>query len=120
MLDRIQLTGLEVFAHHGVFDFEKRDGQNFIIDVTIEADLSTAAATDDLNESVDYGTLANRIVEVVRAETFDLIESVAARVANVALEFPRTQVVHVTVHKPSAPIDHTFRDVSVSVTRSRA
>lgn len=120
MLDRITLTGLEVFAHHGVFDFEARDGQTFRIDVELMVDLSLAATTDQLEHTVDYGDLANRIVANVQSTRHQLIETVAGNIAQLVLKDSRVEQVTVTVHKPSAPIQHSFADVSVAVTRRRA
>lgn len=117
--DRITLTGLEVFAHHGVFDFERESGQLFFLDVTAELDLRPAGASDVLAATVHYGELAERVVAAVANDPVDLIETVAERVANVALEFPAIDRVIVTVHKPSAPISVPFADVSVTIERAR-
>lgn len=119
MTDIIRLEGLKVFAHHGVLEHEKTDGQVFFIDVTLHADLRSAGETDDLEATIDYGALALRVNEVVAGERWDLIERVAERVAEVALEHVRCQSVDVTVHKPHAPIPLPFRDVSVTISRAR-
>jgi len=116
--DRITLTGLEVFAHHGVFDFEREQGQTFIIDAEVRLDLRPAADGDALGATVHYGELAEAIDAAVRRDPVDLIETVAERAAHVALGFSGVRSVRVTVHKPDAPIDLTFRDVSVTVERS--
>jgi len=118
-LDEITLTGLRAFGNHGVFDHEKRDGQVFIIDVTVYLSFATAAGTDDLAKTVHYGELAEQVVAAVEADPVDLIETVAERVAAVALSFEAAEVVSVTVHKPSAPITVPFDDVSVTIKRSR-
>ena len=120
MTDRITLTGLEVFAHHGVFEFERERGQLFVIDVVATLELRAAAASDDLAGTVHYGELAERVVAAVASEPVDLIETVAERVAGVALDYPLIQSVEVTVHKPDAPIAVPFADVSVTIHRSRA
>jgi dihydroneopterin aldolase len=119
-LDRITLTGLRATAFHGVLEQERRDGQLFVIDVTVHLSLGEAAASDDLDDTVHYGVLAEKVVEAVEADPVDLIETVAERVAAVALSFSRVEVVDVTVHKPSAPITVPFDDVSVTITRRRA
>lgn len=116
--DRIALTGLEVFAHHGVFDFERERGQRFLIDVELAVDLRAAADDDDLARTVHYGELAEAIVAAVERDPVDLIETVAERVAEVALGFAAVAEARVTVHKPEAPIDATFADVSVTIVRS--
>lgn len=115
--DRIALTGLEVHAHHGVFDFERERGQRFIVDVEVAVDLRAAAAGDALDRTVHYGELAEAVVEAVERDPVDLIETVAERVAGVALGFPGVIEARATVHKPDAPIDARFDDVSVTVVR---
>lgn len=117
--DGITLTGLEVFAHHGVFDFERESGQRFLIDVEIAVDLRRAAAGDELASTVHYGELADAIVAAVAADPVDLIETVAERVAQLALGFRGVSRARVTVHKPDAPIAAPFADVSVTVERER-
>lgn len=116
-LDRITLTGLEVFAHHGVFDFERENGQKFLIDAEISVNLHSAAAGDALGQTVHYGELADAIVEAVKRDPVDLIETVAERVAAVALGFPGVREARITVNKPDAPIEHPFENVSVTVVR---
>jgi 7,8-dihydroneopterin aldolase/epimerase/oxygenase len=118
--DRITLTGVRVRAHHGVFDFEREQGQEFVIDVSVAVDLAAAASGDDLGRTVHYGELAEAVVEAVRRDPVDLIETVAERVAAVALAYPAVEEVEVTVHKPEAPISVPFADVSVTIVRSRA
>lgn len=118
--DRITLTGVRAFAHHGVFDHERRDGQPFVIDVVAHLDLRWAAAGDDLASTVHYGILAEQVVAAVESDPVDLIESVAERIAGVVLQHGAVYRVEVTVHKPQAPITVPFDDVSVTVVRSRS
>lgn len=118
--DRVALTGLEVFAHHGVFDFERERGQRFLIDVEVTTDLRAAAAGDELAETVHYGELADAVVSAVQRDPVSLIETVAERVADVTLGFSGARRARVTVHKPDAPIAHRFADVSVTVERGGA
>ncbi|MDM4761648.1 dihydroneopterin aldolase [Galbitalea sp. SE-J8] len=118
--DRISLTGLRAFAHHGVLAHERRDGQVFVLDVTVYLDLSGAAAGDDLARTVHYGVLAEQIVAAVENEPVDLIETVAQRVADVVLAHGVVERVRVTVHKPDAPITVPFADVAVTIERGRA
>lgn len=117
--DRIALTGLEVHAHHGVFDFERERGQRFLIDVEVAVDLASAAAGDELSQTVHYGELAESVRAAVERDPVDLIETVAERVARVALGFAGVRETRVTVHKPDAPIDAPFADVSVTLVRAR-
>jgi dihydroneopterin aldolase len=118
--DRITLTGVRVRAHHGVFDFEREAGQEFVIDVSVAVDLAAAASGDDLARTVHYGELAEAISAAVERDPVDLIETVAERVASVALAFPAVEEVEVTVHKPQAPITVPFTDVAVTIVRGRA
>lgn len=118
-LDQITLTGLRASAFHGVFDHERRDGQVFVLDVTVSLDFAAAAASDDLELTIHYGELAEEIVGAVERDPVDLIETVAERIAQVVLAHKAAQLVTVTVHKPSAPVTVPFDDVSVTITRSR-
>ncbi|WP_243062210.1 dihydroneopterin aldolase [Humibacter sp. RRB41] len=116
--DRITLTGLRVRAHHGVFEFEREQGQDFVIDVTAWLDLGPAARGDELAATVHYGELAEAVTDAVTSDPVDLIETVAERVARVVLSFPAERT-EVTVHKPDAPISVPFGDVAVTVVRDR-
>ncbi|GAA5154668.1 hypothetical protein GCM10025768_26170 [Microbacterium pseudoresistens] len=118
-LDQITLTGLTVFGRHGVFAHERADGQEFTIDLTLHLPLKDAAASDDVADTVHYGELAEKVAAIVAGEPVDLIETLAARIADAALEDERVRMVAVTVHKPHAPIPLTFADVSVTVHRGR-
>ncbi|WP_372446926.1 dihydroneopterin aldolase [Nocardia goodfellowii] len=117
--DRIELRGLRVFAHHGVFDFERRDGQEFIVDLTLWTDFAAAAQSDDIADTVHYGELAELAVRIVQGTPRNLIETVAAELADEVMSDPRVQACEVVLHKPSAPIPHTFADVRVVTARSR-
>lgn len=119
MTDRIVITGIEVFAYHGVLDHERADGQLFGVDVALEVDLAAAGTSDDLGDTIDYGLLADSIHERVAGERWNLIERVAQRVAELVLEDPRVTATEVTIHKPQAPITVPFRDVTVTLQRSR-
>ncbi|WP_420121431.1 dihydroneopterin aldolase [Nakamurella sp.] len=118
MADRITLTGLELFGHHGVFPEEKRDGQRFVVDLTVWLDLTAAAGSDDLSATVHYGELAELAAGIVTGPPRDLIETVAARIADEIMARYPVHAVEVTVHKPAAPIPLTFADVAVTVRRS--
>ena len=119
MTDELAVTGIECFAHHGVFDFERREGQVFRVDLTLGLDTSAAAASDDLRDTVDYGTLSSKVRAIVEGEPVDLIETLAHRIATECLEDSAVQWVEVTVHKPDAPIEATFADVGLTIRRSR-
>jgi dihydroneopterin aldolase len=117
--DRIALTGLRVRGRHGVFEHEKLAGQDFLVDVTVWLDLHEAAATDDVAATLHYGELAERVAEIVGGPSRDLIETVAAEVADDVMRDQRVHAVEVTVHKPDAPIPLDFADVAVTIRRSR-
>ncbi|MDF2664676.1 MAG: folB [Microbacterium sp.] len=119
-VDEITLTGVRAFGYHGVYADEKRDGQEFVVDVTLRLPLHLAAVTDDVSDTVHYGELAERIVEIVEGEPADLLETVAQRISDAVLADPRVEAVTVTVHKPSAPITVPFGDVAVTIRRGRA
>ncbi|HEV3069113.1 MAG TPA: dihydroneopterin aldolase [Streptosporangiaceae bacterium] len=118
-LDRVELRGLRVFARHGVLEQERLAGQEFIIDAVLWLDTRPAAETDDLSKTVDYGALANRLVRLAGEPPVRLIETLAARLAADCLSEPLVAEVEITVHKPQAPIDHPFGDVTVVIRRSR-
>ena len=119
--DTITLTGITAIGHHGVFDHEKRDGQPFIVDAVLHTDISAAAATDDLAKTTNYGAVAEVIAELIRGEAFDLIETLTERIAErILADFALVAAVDVTVHKPKAPIQVPFGDVSITVHRARA
>jgi len=116
---RITLAGLRARGHHGVYDFERAEGQEFGVDVVLELDLGPAAASDDVADTVHYGELAERLVAIVAGEPVNLIETLATRLAESCLADERVAAATVTVHKPQAPIPHEFADVSVTITLRR-
>jgi dihydroneopterin aldolase len=118
--DTITLTGLRVWGRHGVFEHERRDGQEFIVDAVLHFDTTAAAASDELADTVDYGSLAEGLAAVIAGPPCNLIETVAERLMAVCLRDPRVGSATVTLHKPSAPIPLTFADVAVTITRSGA
>lgn len=115
--DRIRIDGLRVRGHHGVLPAERRDGQDFLVDVVLQLDLGPAGSSDDLSRTVDYGELAERLAAVVAGEPVDLLETLATRLADVCLQPSLVRSAEVTVHKPQAPIRVPFEDVSVTVVR---
>ncbi len=119
MADRIELRGLTVRGRHGVFDHERADGQDFVVDIIVWIDLADAAASDDLADTYDYGVLAERAAAVIAGPARNLIETVAGEIAQDVMNDNRVHAVEVTVHKPHAPIPQTFADVAVVARRSR-
>lgn len=114
--DRITLTGLKARGYHGVFDFEKREGQDFVVDVVLHADHAQAGESDRLEDTINYADVAQIVADRITGEPFDLIEALAWTIAGDLLRVAGS--VEVTVHKPQAPIDQDFQDVSVTVRRS--
>jgi dihydroneopterin aldolase len=117
--DRLRVSGIEAFGHHGVFDFERRDGQTFRVDLELGLDTRSAADSDELSETVDYGMLVAKVKLAVESDPVNLIERLAQRIADVCLADERVQWVEITLHKPEAPIEATFEDVALTITRSR-
>jgi dihydroneopterin aldolase len=116
---RIELRGLRVRGHHGVYDFERAEGQDFLVDVELELDLAAAAASDDVADTVHYGELAPQVVAAVSGDPVDLVETLAQRIADAVLADERVRAVDVSVHKPEAPISVPFDDVVVTIHRER-
>ncbi len=120
MTDRIFINGLSLHAYHGVMAHEAKVGQSFTIDLALEIDLSAAASSDKVADTVSYDKVVECASEAFRARRFRLIEAAAGSVAEAVLtRFPRVQSVAVTIHKPHAPIAATFSDVGVSLMRAR-
>jgi dihydroneopterin aldolase len=117
--DRLALRGLRAVGHHGVFDHERRDGQEFVVDAVLGLDTRAAGRADDLSLTVDYGRLSQQLVDAVASEPVDLIETLAQRLADLCLAQPLVEWVEVTVHKPQAPIEVPFQDVTLTIHRSR-
>ncbi len=116
--DEISVTGIECFAHHGVLPRERRDGQRFVVDLAIGLDSRRAAATDDLHDTVDYGSLVASVKAAVEREPVHLLETLAQRLADTCLLGAPVEWCRVTVHKPDAPVDATFADVTMTITRT--
>ena len=121
--DLIEVTGIRARGFHGVFPEERRDGQDFVVDVALEADLSAAGSSDDLADTVNYAHVAALVVARIEGEPFDLIERLAAVIAEDVLADDESRLlvdaVTVTVHKPQAPVGVAFGDVRVRVRRQR-
>ena len=117
MADRIVLQGVSARGHHGVLTFEKRDGQTFVVDVTMTCDLERAGRTDDLAATVNYAEVAADVVARITGPSFDLIERLAEVIADDVLRHDLVDVVEVVVHKPEAPVGQPFTDVQVRLER---
>lgn len=120
MSDRIVLQGVSALGHHGVLDFEKREGQTFVVDVVLTLDLSIAGRSDALAATVSYAEVADEVVRRITGPSFDLIERLAEVIADDVLVHDLVDVVEVVVHKPEAPVGQPFTDVQVTVRRENA
>lgn len=118
-LDRIRLLGLRATGRHGVLPEERRDGQTFVADVVLHLDTRPAAGADALALTADYGVVAAQVVAVLAGPPVDLVETLAQRVADVALRQGGVEAVDVVIHKPQAPITVPFTDVLIEVRRWR-
>jgi dihydroneopterin aldolase len=119
VFDEITLTGVRAFGRHGVFEEERRNGQHFVVDTTLSLDTRRAAETDDVVDTVHYGEIAERIVEIVSGDPVNLLEKLVARIADDLLARDHVRAVSVTLHKPEAPITVPFGDVSVTIRRAK-
>ena len=120
MTDELAIAGIECHGHHGVFEFERREGQVFLVDLVLGVDTAPAAASDDLRDTVDYGSLVAKVKASVERDPVDLIETLAQRISDACLLDRRVEWVRVTVHKPDAPIDATFSDVALTIRRQNS
>lgn len=120
MSDRIFIKGLSLHAYHGVMAHEAKVGQSFTIDLDLDIDLSDAARSDKVVDTVSYDKVVDSAARAFCSQRFRLIEAAAGRVADAVLAaFPRVRSIRVTIHKPHAPIAATFSDVGVTLVRSR-
>lgn len=117
--DEIRILGVAARGHHGVLEHERRDGQDFVVDVVMHVDLGPAGRTDELGRTVNYAEVAADVVAVITGEPRDLIETVATEIAERVLLRPLVEQVEVTVHKPQAPVGVPFGDVQVVVRRTK-
>jgi dihydroneopterin aldolase len=117
--DIIKLTGISAVGYHGVLEQERHDGQRFIVDVALHTDIRPAAAGDDLTKTANYAELADQVEAIITGEALQLIETLAERIADHVLRTFSVAAVEVTVHKPQAPIQVEFSDVTVSIYREQ-
>jgi 7,8-dihydroneopterin aldolase/epimerase/oxygenase len=118
-VDQLALRGIRAVGHHGVLPHERREGQDFVVDAVLGLDTRAAGRADDLSQTVDYGRLSQKLVDAIVTDPVDLIETLAQRLADVCLAQPLVEWVELTVHKPQAPIEVPFDDVTLTIHRSR-
>ena len=117
--DTVAVRGIRSRGFHGVLPEERRDGQDFVVDVVMSFDTRPAAGSDDLALTVDYAAVSADVVAVVAGDPVDLVETLAARIADAVLAHARVERVEVTVHKPQAPVGVPFDDVVVTISRTQ-
>lgn len=116
-MDRIYIRDLALSCIIGIYPEERNIKQDVVINVTMETDLSAAGKSDSIDDTVDYKTIKLNILDFVGNSSFQLIESLAERIAEICLNDPRVQTATVTVDKPGAL--RFARSVAVEVTRER-
>jgi dihydroneopterin aldolase len=120
MSDQIVLTGIHGFGYHGLFEQERKDGQDFFVDLTLSVDLTAASLSDAIDDTVNYAEITDLVVEEITNDPVNLIEKLAARIAERILnQHLKVTSITVTVHKPQAPVAAQLKDIAVVVTRSR-
>ncbi len=117
--DVIEVRGLELLVFCGVLPEEQARRQPFEFDLDIELDMTEAGATDDLDATVDYGALSNRLADILFAERFMLLERMATRVAQVVLESRRVEGVTVVARKLRPPVAQHIHTTGVRIRRTR-
>ncbi len=112
----ISIVGVREMGTHGVLPEERERSQPFQVDLELEVDVTKAAASDDLADTVDYGAVAEAVSRVVVEERFALLEALAARIGEVAKADPRVQTATVTVRKLHPPVRAVLDHVAVRIT----
>lgn len=116
--DKITIKGLEVFANHGVYPEENRLGQKFVVNAVLYVNTRAAGLSDDLDLSVNYGTVCHQITDFLTANTYKLIERVAEELArHILINNPLVHEIDVEIEKPGAPIGLPLETVSVKIHR---
>ncbi len=119
-MDKIFIKDIKINANHGVLAFEKEQGQDFYISSNIYLDLSHAGMSDDLDASINYAEITTNIIKYFTIHTFDLIEKAGEYVAlNILHTHPMIKKIDLEIHKPHAPMDVSFKDVGIKITRER-
>ena len=119
-MDTIHIKGLRLFAYHGVNPEEKRDGQTFVLDLRLGADLSRARRSDRLEDTVNYAAVVKAVRAAFTAQSLDLIERAAQAVCDAVLEgFPQVEEVSLLLQKPEAPVSAEFDYMAVEITQRR-
>ena len=119
-MDKILIKDLRIFAFHGVNPEEKENGQNFVLDISAELDLSVPCQTDRVEDTVSYAKIIKTVNAVFTAEKYDLLEKAAQTVCDAILkQYKKIRAAEVTLKKPEAPIKADFGYVAVNIRRER-
>lgn len=119
-MDIIKIDGLKIFAYHGVNPEEKETGQNFVFDIDIYVNMTTACFSDNVDDTVNYAKVIKTVTRAFTAQKFNLIERAAQVVADAVLEeYPEVFKVNLTLKKPEAPMRADFNFVAVNIVRER-
>lgn len=119
MSDYIEITGLKIFAYHGVLEEEKKNGQDFFVNARLFYDMHPAGTSDKLEQALNYADACAYMTAVFKEVRFDLIEAAAEHLCEaLLLHYPALEKVALTLRKPHAPIGLPFGDVSVNMVRS--
>lgn len=118
-MDRLLIKDIRVFAHHGVLPSERDRGQHFYIDLELELDLGGAASSDELSDTLDYVKVASSVSRLATYERYQLIETLAEKIAEQVLSFEPVARVTVTVRKPEVTMPVRVEWVGISITRER-
>jgi dihydroneopterin aldolase len=116
--DRIFLRGLSAECIIGFIDWERRVKQTVVVDLELPVDCRRASVTDDVADTVDYKSVAKRVLAYIEASEFKLVETLAHRLALLLLEEFALEWVRISLNKPGAI--RGSRDVGVVIERSRA
>jgi dihydroneopterin aldolase len=116
-VDRILIRGLREQGVHGVLPEERVRPQAFEVDLELHVDLAKAGASDDLADTVDYGGVCDAVTKVVASESYQLLERLAQRIADVCRSDPRVMAVVVEVRKLDPPVDAQVDHVAVRIQR---
>lgn len=120
MNDQITITGIHGYGHHGLFENERSNGQDFYVDLILNLDLSQAAQSDAIEDTVNYAEITELTHQEITTDPVNLIEKLAYRIAERILSsHPKVKAITVTVHKPQAPVGLKVQDVSVVVNKTR-
>ena len=119
-MDKISIKGLEVFAHHGVYETEKEKGQRFVINAVFDVDTTIASLSDDIEDTLDYAKICEFIKDYMVVNQVNLLETLVNELSRkLLLNFEQINAVSLEISKPDAPIPMKFDTVSLKVERSR-